>query len=80
MDLVLRHPSAARALELRAETGRRFEEFLEKRLSRTVWRKGGCHSAYINPHTGRVDIIWPALVLEYMFRTRSASPDHYTFI
>ena len=51
---------------------------LEKRFPNTVWHTcGGVGSWYVNPSTKRVDAIWPASTVEYMYRTRSASPKDY---
>ena len=46
------------AVEPRAESQRRWNEALQRRLGRTVWNRGGCSSWYLDAQ-GRNTTLWP---------------------
>lgn len=46
------------ALDLRADVQERYNDWLERKLSRTVWNTGGCDSWYLHAH-GRNSVLWP---------------------
>jgi cation diffusion facilitator CzcD-associated flavoprotein CzcO len=66
-----------RVIEVRAETQQRFVEEIYRRMSRTVWQSGGCHSWYQDQRTGEITTLWPGSVVSYLRRTRSVSPSDY---
>jgi len=66
-----------RVIEVRAETQQRFVEEIYRRMARTVWQSGGCHSWYQDQRTGEITTLWPGSVVSYLRRTRSVSPSDY---
>jgi cation diffusion facilitator CzcD-associated flavoprotein CzcO len=66
-----------RVIEVRAESQERFVEEIYRRMGRTVWLSGGCHSWYQDQHTGEITTLWPGSVVAYLRRTRSVSPSDY---
>jgi cation diffusion facilitator CzcD-associated flavoprotein CzcO len=67
-----------RVMEVRPEIQQSFVEETHRRLQKTVWLSGGCHSWYQDQKTGEVTTLWPGSVIAYMRRTRSVSPADYT--
>jgi cation diffusion facilitator CzcD-associated flavoprotein CzcO len=53
------------ALDLRADVQERYNDWLDGKLSRTVWNTGGCDSWYLHAH-GRNSALWP----DYTWRFR----------
>jgi cation diffusion facilitator CzcD-associated flavoprotein CzcO len=53
------------ALDLRADVQDRYNDWLDGKLSRTVWNSGGCDSWYLHAH-GRNSVLWP----DYTWRFR----------
>jgi cation diffusion facilitator CzcD-associated flavoprotein CzcO len=53
------------ALDLRADVQERYNDWLDGKLSRTVWNTGGCDSWYLHAH-GRNSVLWP----DYTWRFR----------
>ena len=66
-----------RVIEVRQETQERFVEEIYRRMARTVWHSGGCHSWYQDHNTGEITTLWPGSVVTYLRRTRSVSPSDY---
>ncbi len=66
-----------RVLEVRPEIQRSFVEEIYRRMGRTVWLSGGCHSWYQDQNTGEVTTLWPGSVVSYLRRTRSVSASDY---
>jgi len=66
-----------RVMEVRPEIQKSFVDDIYRRLGRTVWVAGGCHSWYQDQSTGEVTTIWPGSVIGYARRTRSVSPSDY---
>ncbi|MGB2898481.1 MAG: hypothetical protein WBB89_04390, partial [Candidatus Acidiferrum sp.] len=66
-----------RVIEVRAESQKRFVEEIYRRMGRTVWQSGGCHSWYQDQNTGEITTLWPGSVISYLRRTRSVSPSDY---
>jgi len=66
-----------RVMEVRQEIQERFVEDIHRRMARTVWLSGGCHSWYQDQNTGEVTTLWPGSVVSYFRRTRSVSPSDY---
>jgi cation diffusion facilitator CzcD-associated flavoprotein CzcO len=66
-----------RVIEVRPESQQRFVEEIYRRMARTVWQSGGCHSWYQDQRTGEITTLWPSSVVAYLRRTRSVSPSDY---
>lgn len=64
-------------IEVREETQREFVESVHRRMAGTVWQSGGCKSWYQDARTGENTTLWPGSVVEYIRRTRTASPADY---
>ncbi|MGC5013177.1 flavin-containing monooxygenase [Streptosporangium sp. DT93] len=68
--------TGARALDVRPEAQRAYNDRLRARLERLVWSEGGCRSWYLDEH-GVNRTIWPGFTFEYWARTRR--PVHAAF-
>jgi cation diffusion facilitator CzcD-associated flavoprotein CzcO len=66
-----------RVMEVRPEIQQSFVEDIHRRMARTVWQSGGCHSWYQDQTTGEITTLWPGSVIAYLRRTRSVSPSDY---
>jgi cation diffusion facilitator CzcD-associated flavoprotein CzcO len=66
-----------RVIEVRPESQQRFVEEIYRRMARTVWQSGGCHSWYQDQRTGEITTLWPSSVVAYLRRTRSVSASDY---
>ncbi len=75
--LKLMKRSKHHVLEVRPEIQQRFVKEIYRRMSRTVWQSGGCHSWYQDQRTGEITTLWPGSVVAYLRRTRSVSPSDY---
>jgi cation diffusion facilitator CzcD-associated flavoprotein CzcO len=73
---LLKH-SKHRVIEVRPESQHRFEEEIHRRMARTVWQSGGCHSWYQDQRTGEITTLWPSSVVSYLRRTRTVSASDY---
>jgi cation diffusion facilitator CzcD-associated flavoprotein CzcO len=65
-----------RAVEVRADAQRRHNEWLQRRLARTVWNTGGCQSWYLTS-SGKNTTSWPGLTLEYRLAVRRFHSESY---
>jgi cation diffusion facilitator CzcD-associated flavoprotein CzcO len=65
-----------RAVEVRAEAQRRHNQWLQRRLAKTVWNTGGCQSWYLTS-TGKNTTSWPGLTLEYRLAVRRFHAERY---
>jgi cation diffusion facilitator CzcD-associated flavoprotein CzcO len=61
----------AASIEVRAQAQRRYNDALQRRLSRAVWSSGGCSSWYLD-EAGVNRAIWPGFTVEYWAKTRRA--------
>ncbi len=68
-----------RVLEVRREVQQQFVEEIYRRMTRTVWQSGGCHSWYQDQRTGEITTLWPGSVVAYLRRTRRVVPSEYQF-
>jgi len=75
--LKLMRRNKQRILEVRSEIQQSFIEEIYRRMSRTVWQSGGCHSWYQDQNTGEITTLWPGSVISYLRRTRSVSASDY---
>ncbi|GAA1889291.1 flavin-containing monooxygenase [Asanoa iriomotensis] len=64
------------AWEPTPEAQSRYVDFVDRRMTGTVWESGGCHSWYQDP-TGRVSTLWPGHTWSYWLRTRRFTPKAY---
>ncbi|GAA3131876.1 flavin-containing monooxygenase [Nonomuraea salmonea] len=71
--------TGARAIEVRPEAQRAFNERLRRRLDPLVWNAGGCHSWYLDVH-GVNRTIWPGFSFEYWARTKRMKPGAFQLI
>jgi cation diffusion facilitator CzcD-associated flavoprotein CzcO len=69
--------SRRNTIEVREETQKEFVGEMQRRLMTTVWQTGGCKSWYQEARTGENTTLWPGTVIEYVRRTRQASPADY---
>ncbi|WP_433252784.1 flavin-containing monooxygenase [Streptosporangium sp. CA-135522] len=69
----------ARALDVRPEVQREFNDRLQNRLHDLVWNEGGCKSWYLDER-GVNRTVWPGFTFEYWARTRKVRPEAYEFI
>jgi cation diffusion facilitator CzcD-associated flavoprotein CzcO len=60
-----------RAIDVKPEAMRAFNQTLSARMAKTVWQKGGCKSWYQDA-AGRNIAIWPGSVVHYIQSTRAA--------
>ena len=65
-----------KSIEVRPEVQTRFNVWLQKRLSRTVWQTGGCIS-YYQTASGKNTTLWPGFTFEFMAATRKFDSDGY---
>lgn len=70
MKRCIRYAGRRGVIEVRQDAQDRFNQFLQGRLSSTVWQAGGCKSWYQDPVTGRNTLLWPKSTLSYWLRTR----------
>ncbi|AVI00221.1 NAD(P)/FAD-dependent oxidoreductase (plasmid) [Streptomyces sp. WAC00288] len=66
-----------RVLDVSAEAQARYVEELQERSKGTVWLSDGCKSWYIDPHSGRLTLIWPEFAHEFRHRNGSFDPAPY---
>ncbi|MGJ6963387.1 flavin-containing monooxygenase [Streptosporangium sp. G11] len=69
----------ARALDVRPEAQRAYNDRLQDRLNRRVWNEGGCGSWYLDEH-GVNRTLWPGFTFEYWARTRRPRREAYELI
>ncbi|RYF55737.1 MAG: NAD(P)/FAD-dependent oxidoreductase [Comamonadaceae bacterium] len=65
------------AVDVLTEVQQRFNAWLDGRMARTVWQRGGCRSYYQNSKTGRNTVLWPDTSVAFWKRTRVARLDDY---
>lgn len=63
-------------LEVRPEVQRRFNEEIQRKLSRGVWTEGGCRSWYLDAQ-GVNRTIWPGFTWRYWMRTKKVRADDF---
>ncbi|HWO60641.1 MAG TPA: NAD(P)/FAD-dependent oxidoreductase [Umezawaea sp.] len=63
-------------VEVRPEVQRRFNEEIQRKLSRGVWTEGGCQSWYLDAQ-GVNRTIWPGFTWRYWMRTRKVRADDF---
>jgi cation diffusion facilitator CzcD-associated flavoprotein CzcO len=68
-----------KSLEVRAEVQDRYNAWLQGRMNRTVWQRGGCAS-YYRTATGKNTTLWPGFTFEFMHQTRRFDPADFVLI
>lgn len=66
-------------IDVRKDVQDRYNEEIQKRLSKSVWQTGGCVSWY-NTSTGRNTTLWPGFTFEFKARTFFLRPKDYEFV
>ena len=64
------------SVEVRPEVQARYNAELDRRMARTVWVTGGCHSWYLDAQ-GRNGTLWPGQTFTFRRRTRRFDLDRY---
>ncbi|ABC31055.1 predicted flavoprotein involved in K+ transport [Hahella chejuensis KCTC 2396] len=67
-----------RQIHLRSRAQRLFNESLQHRLQRSVW-KSGCQSWY-QTKSGKITTLWPGFTVEYRRRTRKVNEADYEWL
>jgi cation diffusion facilitator CzcD-associated flavoprotein CzcO len=65
-----------KSIEVRPEVQARFNTWLQERMSKTVWQRGGCTS-YYNTSSGKNTTLWPGFTFEFIAQTRRFDSDSY---
>jgi cation diffusion facilitator CzcD-associated flavoprotein CzcO len=65
-----------RALEVKPEDQRAYNEAIHARLERTVWATGGCVSWYRTKH-GKNTTLWPGFMYEFQKQMKTFDPGAY---
>jgi cation diffusion facilitator CzcD-associated flavoprotein CzcO len=55
----------------------RWNDWIDRRLSRSVWNAGGCQSWYLHPRSGRNTTIWPGHTFDFRRRLRRFDAEAY---
>jgi cation diffusion facilitator CzcD-associated flavoprotein CzcO len=67
------------ALDARADAQHRWNDWVQRRMARTVWATGGCRSWYLNA-AGRNPVLWPASTLAFRHATRRVDLAEYRVV
>lgn len=67
----------ARSVEVRPEVQQSFNDWLDGRMTGTVWQSGGCRSWYQDPRSGRNTVLWPDTSVAFWRRTRRTRLSDY---
>lgn len=66
-----------RAVEVREDVQRRFNDRLQRKVNSAVWNSGGCKSWYLDAR-GRNTTIWPGFTFMFRRKTRAfVAPDYH---
>ncbi|WP_066932681.1 flavin-containing monooxygenase [Microtetraspora fusca] len=71
--------TGAKAIDVRPEVQRAYNDRLQRRLDRLVWSDGGCTSWYLDER-GKNRAVWPGFSFEYWTRTRRMRPGAYELL
>lgn len=63
-------------VDVRRDVEVRYNERLQKRLSRTVWNTGGCASWYLTS-SGKNTTVWPGFTVEFRLKMRRFDAENY---
>ncbi|MGH3794296.1 MAG: flavin-containing monooxygenase [Pseudonocardiaceae bacterium] len=68
--------SGATAVEVRPEAQAAYNDAIQSRMGRTVWKAGGCVSWYLDEQ-GRNTTLWPTFTWRFRQATRNFRPHEY---
>ncbi len=68
----------ARRIEVHEASQRRFTAEMDTRMDQSVWKGGGCKSWFLDPRTGRNNLLWPSYSTDYWLRTRRVRTADYS--
>ena len=68
----------AKRLEISKASQRRFTAEMDTRMDQSVWKGGGCTSWFLDPRTGRNNLLWPSYSTDFWLRTRLIKTRDYT--
>ncbi len=64
-------------VEAREDATAAWDADLQQRLSRSIWRLGGCSSWYQHPNSGRIPTLWPRFTFTFRWLLRRFDPGAY---
>lgn len=67
-------------LNLKHEVLKKFNDKIQKKLSKMIWYTGGCRSWYISGVKKKNVTIWPGTTISYRFRTRKVNLSDYHIV
>ena len=67
-------------LNLKHEVLKKFNDKIQKKLSKMIWYTGGCRSWYISGVKKKNVTIWPGSTISYRFRTRKVNLSDYHIV
>lgn len=76
--LAVMRARGAEAFDVRGDAQDRYNAALQARLSRSVWRTGGCASWYLG-ESDRITTLWPGFTFEFRRATRRFDAGAYAF-
>ncbi|MDB4975233.1 MAG: NAD(P)/FAD-dependent oxidoreductase [Myxococcaceae bacterium] len=65
-----------KSIEVRPEVQDRYNRWVQKRMARTVWQRGGCVSYYATA-SGKNTTLFPGFTFEFIAKTRKFDSDSY---
>ncbi|MEZ0066272.1 cation diffusion facilitator CzcD-associated flavoprotein CzcO [Streptacidiphilus sp. MAP12-20] len=71
--------SGAAALDVTASAQRRWNDEVQRRMARTVWKTGGCRSWYLDAD-GNNTVLWPGTTAHFRRETRHVDLHEYDLI
>ncbi|WP_037604562.1 flavin-containing monooxygenase [Streptacidiphilus rugosus] len=71
--------SGAAALDVTASAQRRWNDDVQRRMARTVWKTGGCRSWYLDAE-GNNTVLWPGTTGHFRRETRQVDLHEYDLI
>lgn len=71
--------NGADAIEVRPQVQQRFNDEVQRKLTRGIWTQGGCKSWYLDAQ-GVNRTVWPGFTWRYWLRTRRLDPSDYQLV
>ena len=71
--------SGAAALDATPDAQRRWNQEVQRRMTRTVWNNGGCRSWYLDGN-GNNTVLWPGTTAHFRRETRSLDMSEYELV
>ncbi len=66
-------------IEVQPETQQTFNDEMQQRMQKTVWKSGGCSSWYLDAR-GKNTTLWPGFTFEFRRRTRHFDARNYNLV